>query len=57
MNSMLQDFKNNFKNFNIFVFLNPFEISSHYPNLDSFRWFREDVQWIIDKVFTEKLVV
>ena len=57
MTLMPQDFKNNFKTIGFFVFLNPFEILSHYPNLDSSRWFWEDVQWIIDEIFEEKIIV
>ena len=30
---------------------------SHHPENDSSLWFRDDVQWIIDKVFKEQLMV
>ena len=40
----------------IFVFLIPVEILSHYPHIDSSHWFREDVKLIIDKVCGEKLM-
>ena len=43
---------------NFFVIVVPFEILSHYPNIDSSNWFIDDVQWIIDKkVFRETLMV
>ena len=38
-----------------FKILVPFEILSHYPNIDSSHWPREHVQWNVDKVFREKL--
>ena len=58
MTLMPNDFtKTILKFLDIFVFLNPFEILPYYSNFDSSRWFREDVQWIIDKVFIEKLMV
>ena len=41
------------KFFDISVFLKPFEVLSHYSNLDSSRWFRGKIKWIIDK-FSEK---
>ena len=56
MTSMPQEFKINFEYFGYFRFFNPFEILSDLSNLYSSRWFREDVQWIIDKVFSEKLM-
>ena len=37
----------------IFKFFVPFEIS-HFLNIDSSHWLREDVQWIIVKVFRER---
>ena len=40
-----------------FVILVPFEILSHYINVDISRGLREDGQWIIDKIFNEKLMV
>ena len=36
------------------VLLVTFEILSHYPNVDSSHWLREDAQWITDRIFTEK---
>ena len=33
------------------------EISSYYPKTVGSHWLRKDVQWIIDKVFKEKLTV
>ena len=35
----------------------PFELLSHYPDIDSSHWLREDVQCIIHQVFRGKLVV
>ena len=52
---MPQDFKN--KNYDIFLLLVPLEILSHYPDIDVSHWLREDVQWIMGKVFREKLMV
>ena len=40
-----------------FLFLDAFEILSHYPNADSSHWFREDVQRKIYKVFREELMI
>ena len=58
MTSMPQDFKKNFKDFwIILVLLVPFEILSNYLNIDITNWNREDVQWIIEKVFREKRMV
>ena len=58
MTSMPPDLKKKTLEFaDTFVFLNPFEILSHYPNLDSSRWFREDFQWIIEKIFREQLIL
>ena len=57
MTSMLQDFLKKFKILDIFVFLVPLEILSHYHNNDSSHWFREDVQWIIDKFFIVELMI
>ena len=41
----------------LFLFLVPFEFLSHYHNTDRSHWFREDVQWIIDKVFRVVLII
>ena len=41
----------------IFVLLVTFELISPYPKIDSSNWLRKCVQWIIDKVFREKLMV
>ena len=41
----------------IFCNLDPFEVLSNNPNIDSFQWLREDVHWIIDQVFKEKFMV
>ena len=57
MTSMPQDFKNKIKIFYFSVFLNPFEILSLYSNLYNFYWLKEDVQWIIDRVLRETLMV
>ena len=52
MSSMTQDFKKNFKKYlGIFLLLFTFEIFSHYSNIDSSHWPKEDVQWITDKIF------
>ena len=52
MTSMTQDFKKLKKKFlNIFVLLVTFEILSHYPNINSSYWLKEDVQWVTDKNF------
>ena len=40
---------------NFFVILVPFEILSHYPNIDFYQWLKEGVQWSIDKIFGEKI--
>ena len=40
-----------------FLFLDTFEILSHYPITDSSHWLREDVQWTIDKVFGEEFMI
>ena len=57
MTSMTQDFKKFQKFFlDISVFLVTFEILSNYP-IDSSYWLQEDVQWITDKIFGEKLMV
>ena len=34
-----------------------FETLPHYPKIDSSYWLKEDVQWIPDKFFREKLMV
>ena len=58
MTSMPQDFKNFIKTFlDIFVYLVPVEIFSHYPNIDNAHWLIEDFQSIIDKDFREKFMV
>ena len=62
---MTQDFKKLKKKFckknfvklkkkDIFVLLVTFEILSHYPNIDSSHWLKEDVQLITDKIFLKK---
>ena len=40
-----------------FVFLVLSEILPRYPYIDSLHWLREDVQWVIDKVFREQFMV
>ena len=40
-----------------FVILVPFEILSQYPNIDCSHWLGKEFQWIIDKVFREKIMV
>ena len=40
-----------------FVLLVTFELISNHPNIDNPHWLRNHVQWITDKVFTEKLMV
>ena len=45
-----------FRFLDIFVLLVTFEILSHYPNIDSSHWLRNDVQWITDEVFREKFL-
>ena len=58
MTSMTQDFKK-FYNFflDISVLLVTFEILSHYPKIDSSYWLQDNVQWITDNFFREKLMV
>ena len=53
---MPQDFQF-FLFLDIFLLLVPVEIVSHYPDIDSSHWLREDVQWIIDKGFRENFTV
>ena len=55
MTSLTQDLKNLKKILDIFVLLVTFEILSHYPNIDSSNWLREDVQWNRDKNFMKNL--
>ena len=50
-------FRNWKKILNILVLLVSLEILLHYPDIDVSNWFRGDVQWIMDKVFREKLIV
>ena len=58
MNSTPKDFKIWKKNsLDIFVIMVPLEIFSNYPDIDISYWLKEDVQWSMDKVFREKLVV
>ena len=58
MTSMLQDFEKILLKFmDIFVLLVLLELLSFYPDINSSYWFKEDVQWMIDKVFREKLMV
>ena len=40
----------------LFVILFPLK-SDLYPNIDSSDWLTEDIQWHIDKVFRETLMV
>ena len=52
MASMPQDFKQKiFKFSDIFVFLDPVEILSHYANIESSHWYWKDVKWSIEKIF------
>ena len=45
------------KNFGVFfLLLFPLEILSHYPEIDNAHFLRKDIQWILDKVFREKLM-
>ena len=54
MTSMPKDLKKVFKSFlDIFLLVVPLEILSQYPEIDNSHWLRQDVQWIMDKVFTE----
>ena len=53
MTSMSQDIKNFKKHFGYFLI----EFLSHYPDIDISHWLRENYQWIMDKVFREKLMV
>ena len=39
------------------VILDILEILSHYPDIDISHWFSEHFQWIMDKVFRERLMV
>ena len=57
MTSMPQDFKIKNKNFDIFLLLFPLEIILHYPDTDISQWLKKLFQWIMVKVFTEKLMV
>ena len=51
-------FKNFSKNFmDVFVLLDPLEILSHYPDTDIYHWLSGRLQWIMDKVFRERLMV
>ena len=45
------------KNLHIFLLLISLEILLHYPDIDISHWLREDVHWIMDKVFKEKLMI
>ena len=57
MTSMTQDFKKIKKSFlDFFVLLVTFEILSHYPNIDSSHWPKQDVKWITKKIY-EKFMV
>ena len=49
-----QNFKKKIQIF--FGNLIPFEILFRFPTIDSSHWLRKDVQWIVDKVFREKMV-
>ena len=45
------------KNFlDIFLLLVPLEMLSHYLDIAISHWLEEDFQWIMDKVFREKLM-
>ena len=57
MTSMPQDFIFFKKCLDFFLLLVPHEILSHYPDIDISYCFREDVQWVMDNVFREKLMV
>ena len=55
MTSMTEDLK--FFFVVVFVLLVTFELLSHYPNIDSSNLIKQNVQWIPDKIFREKLLV
>ena len=57
MTSMPQDFNNFKKKIGYFRILVAVEVLSYYPIFDSSNSLREDVQWIIDKVFLRKVYV
>ena len=58
MTSMQQDFKIFQKIFlDFFVILDPLEILSHYPDIDISHLLSEVFQWIMDKVFRERVMV
>ena len=57
MASMTQDFNFFFEKLDILVLLASLKILSHYPDIDILQWMRENVQWIMDRVFTEMLMV
>ena len=40
-----------------FLFLDPFEILSHFPITDCSHWYREDVERIIDEIYKEELMI
>ena len=54
---MQQVFKKFLKNFGYFLFVVPLEIFIHYPDIDISHWLREDVHWMMNKVFRENLRV
>ena len=41
----------------IFLLLVSLENLSHSPGIENSHWLREDVQYILDKIFREKLMV
>ena len=43
------------KNLDIFVLLVTFENLSHYPNIDSSHYLKEDIQWITDINFMKNI--
>ena len=53
----MHEFSYFFYIFGNFLILVPFDILSFYPNIDSSEWLQENVEWIIEKVFIEKLMV
>ena len=53
---MPRDFLSFFKLSGTFIlFLDAFESSSHQTTADGPYWFREEVHWIIDKIFRDEL--
>ena len=54
---MIQKISKLKKKLNFFVFLVPLEILSYSPDIKISHWLREFFQWIMGKVFREKLMV